>query len=265
MKYHVAILIMHFKYKVFQLVKKIPPGEFRTYKEIGKKAARAVGNILKFSPEDIPCHRVIRSDYLVGGYNGKLNLDWLKAALLLREGAIGVIPTDTIYGICTSAFNKRAVEKIYALRKRNRKKPFIILIGDISDLKKFDIVLNFKEKKLLSKIWPSGVSIVLENKSKKFYYLHRGTNTLAFRLPKAKLINKILSVSGPIVAPSANWEGYPYSKTISEAKKYFGEKVFYLDRGKIVSKASSLISVSKGKIKVLRIGKDFKKLKTLLK
>ncbi len=41
-----------------------------------------------------------------------------KVAMLLRGGAIGVIPTDTIYGICGSAFNKKTVEKIYKLRKR---------------------------------------------------------------------------------------------------------------------------------------------------
>lgn len=64
-----------FKEKVFAIVKKIPRGSTLTYKQVAKlagneKASRAVGGALKtnFDPT-IPCHRVIRSDGVMGGYN----------------------------------------------------------------------------------------------------------------------------------------------------------------------------------------------------
>ncbi len=64
-----------FKQAVFRIVKKIPKGSVLTYGEVAKKigkprAARAVGAVLKtnFDPK-IPCHRVIRSDGRLGGYN----------------------------------------------------------------------------------------------------------------------------------------------------------------------------------------------------
>ncbi len=64
-----------FKENVYEIVKKIPKGKVLTYKEVAKKAgnekaSRAVGNILNknFDPS-IPCHRVIRSDGKLGGYN----------------------------------------------------------------------------------------------------------------------------------------------------------------------------------------------------
>lgn len=64
-----------FKSKVFKIVKNIPKGKVLTYKEVAQKsgspkAYRAVGNILNknFDPQ-IPCHRVIRSDDKIGGYN----------------------------------------------------------------------------------------------------------------------------------------------------------------------------------------------------
>jgi methylated-DNA-[protein]-cysteine S-methyltransferase len=64
-----------FKDKVFKVVSKIPKGTVLTYKEVAKKAGspkamRAVGNIIKknYDPS-IPCHRVIRSDGSIGGYN----------------------------------------------------------------------------------------------------------------------------------------------------------------------------------------------------
>jgi len=64
-----------FTQKVYKVVKKIPKGSILTYKEVAKKAgkplaSRAVGNILnKNHDPKIPCHRVIRSDGKIGGYN----------------------------------------------------------------------------------------------------------------------------------------------------------------------------------------------------
>ena len=64
-----------FSQKVYEIVKKIPKGKTLTYKEVAKLsgrplAFRAVGNILnKNYDKEIPCHRVIRSDGKMGGYN----------------------------------------------------------------------------------------------------------------------------------------------------------------------------------------------------
>ncbi len=77
--------------KVRDVVRKIPKGKVLTYKEVARKAGsekavRAVGNILSknFDP-NIPCHRVIRSDGGMGGYNrGVKN----KITILKKEGAI---------------------------------------------------------------------------------------------------------------------------------------------------------------------------------
>ncbi|OGZ27701.1 MAG: hypothetical protein A2365_03595 [Candidatus Nealsonbacteria bacterium RIFOXYB1_FULL_40_15] len=79
---------MNFKEKVFEEVKKIKKGETASYKEVAKKAGRprawrAVGNILKKNYNlEIPCHRVIKSSGIPGGYNrGKEN----KIKLLKEE------------------------------------------------------------------------------------------------------------------------------------------------------------------------------------
>ena len=79
----------NFKQKVLEITSKIPEGETLTYKQVAikagnPKASRAVGAILKtnFNPA-IPCHRVIRSDGKIGGYNrGPQN----KIKLLKQEG-----------------------------------------------------------------------------------------------------------------------------------------------------------------------------------
>lgn len=80
-----------FQAKVFAEVKKIPKGKTLTYKQVAKlignpKAYRAVGNALnKNCNPDVPCHRVIRSDGSIGGFNGGTNK---KKNMLEKEGAI---------------------------------------------------------------------------------------------------------------------------------------------------------------------------------
>jgi len=177
------------------------------------------------------------------------------AQKMIVAGGVGVLATDTIYGIVGSAMNPGAVEKIYRLRKRNRKKPMIILIASIDDLKLFEIKPDKITAELLKKVWPGKISVVLPNKNKKFGYLRRGTDSLAFRLPNKKNLIRFIEKTGPLVAPSANWEGYPPAKTIKEAKKYFGGKSdFYVDSGKKESQPSTIIGIKGGKVELLREG-----------
>jgi len=82
---------MSFKKRILNVVRKIPKGEVLTYKEVAKlagssRAWRAVGNILNKNYElKIPCHRVIRKNGKIGGYNRG---EKKKIALLKKEGLI---------------------------------------------------------------------------------------------------------------------------------------------------------------------------------
>jgi L-threonylcarbamoyladenylate synthase len=132
----------------------------------------------------------------------------------------------------------------------------IILISSIDDLRMFGIDLNAKQKSVIAKLWPGKISIAFDCKSKKMSYLHRGTFSLAFRLPKDENLVKILKKTGPLVATSANIAGEKPAETIDEAKKYFGKKVdFYVDYGKLKSMHSTLVKIDVlGDIAVLREG-----------
>lgn len=173
----------------------------------------------------------------------------------LKNGGVAVIPTDTLYGIVSSALDKKAVKKVYLLKKRNPKKPPIILISSLKDLIHFSIKLDKNISDFLKKIWPDKISVVLPCKNKKFSYLAKEKKSLAFRIPQNTQLLKLLKKTGPLIAPSANWEGNPPAENIKEAKKYFGEEVdFYIDNGVLKSLPSTLISIKNGKIKIERQG-----------
>ena len=184
-----------------------------------------------------------------------------KTIAILRAGGIGILPTDTIYGIVGSVEFPETVERIYFGRKRDFKKPPIILAASVSDIEKFGIVLDKQAKKILSRVWPGKVSVILpisprkKQVLKKFEYLHRGTGTLAIRIPRLAWLRNLLEETGPLIAPSANFEGEPPALTIRAAKKYFGKNVdFYADVGRLVSKPSTLIKITKGSVIVVRVG-----------
>lgn len=86
--------ISNFQKKVYDALLLIPKGYVITYKilaeYLGIKSAQAIGQALKRNPfaPKIPCHRVIKSDFSIGGYKGSIKSPQLseKEELLKSEG-----------------------------------------------------------------------------------------------------------------------------------------------------------------------------------
>ncbi|MEI6280575.1 MAG: L-threonylcarbamoyladenylate synthase [bacterium] len=171
----------------------------------------------------------------------------------LKNGGVAVMPTDTLYGIVGQALTTDTVERIYKLKKRAPDKPCIVLIGDISELEKFAINFSEGHKKVINN-FPTPTSFILDCPNDKFSYLHRGTKTLAFRIPTQMELQNLLKETGPLIAPSANPEGLSPALNIEEAKTYFSDSVnMYVDGGEITGKASKVIKLHKdGSITILR-------------
>ena len=108
---------------------------------------------------------------------------------------------------------------------------------------------------ILKRLWPGKVSAVLPCSDEQWAYLHRGTGTVAFRLPDDAGLRALLRETGPLVAPSANPQGEPPAKTIEDAEGYFGDTVdFYVDGGLLDGEPSTLVKIENGNIVVLRQG-----------
>ena len=163
-----------------------------------------------------------------------------------------MLATDTLYGIVARAENRQAVERLYSIKGRRPDKPLIILIASIKDVERFGVEVNSELEKKLKDYWPGPVSIILSCNNDKFEYLHRGTNSLAFRVPAKHSLRRMLHKTGPIVAPSANPEGLEPARTIAQARAYFGDKIDFYRRGRTVQQPSRLIKIDGDTITVLR-------------
>lgn len=173
----------------------------------------------------------------------------------LKNNGVAVLRTDTIYGIVGRAQEPSVVARIYELKKRASRKPLIILIANQEDIHQFTVVVSEDHINLINNKWPGPVSIIFSLEQPNDYeYLHRGTQTLAFRLPGDERLRMILKETGPLVAPSANPEGLEPARTIHEAITYFSDTVdSYCNDGPVgEAKASTVISCEQGEITILR-------------
>lgn len=170
----------------------------------------------------------------------------------LSHGGVAVIETDTIYGIVGQALNEQTVESIYALKKRTPTKPFIILISHIDDVTLFGVTLDDDTRERLEGYWPGPVSVILDCPGEQFAYLHRGTYTLAFRLPDKQTLRELIDTTGPLVAPSANPEGLPPADNEEMVKMYFENKINFYNIGQGSGLASRIIKLSDGVEEIIR-------------
>lgn len=156
----------------------------------------------------------------------------LAIIVALTRGDLVVMPTDTVFGILASALDKRAVARLYRARGRNPKKPCIILLARASDAAQFGVYLNAEQERAVKRLWPGSVTVVFRAPHKRFAYLHRGTRTLAFRVPGDASLRQLIRRIGPLIAPSANPEGLPVASSALMAQRYFGASVAYYVAGR---------------------------------
>lgn len=174
-----------------------------------------------------------------------------QAARLLRNGSVGIIPTDTVYGLVTNAANAVAVERFYSIKQREQK-PGTLIAANIDQL--LALGVDQTEINTVAKWWPNPLSAVLTVHGNN--YLHQGVGTLAMRVVANPQIRELLGQTGPLITSSANQPGEPPSTTIQEAIAYFGESIdFYVDGGEVKGALpSTIIRPTADGVEILRQG-----------
>jgi L-threonylcarbamoyladenylate synthase len=170
---------------------------------------------------------------------------------LLRAGGIGVLRTDTLYGVVASASNEAAVRRVFELKGRSENKSPIVLISENKQL--FDPIHRTIEA-VLGKVWPGPVSVIIPSKRAPLW-IRRGNDSVAYRLPNNNDLRALIEQTGPLIAPSANPQGEVPAMTSDEAYKYFGDQVdFYVDGGQVTDSSPSqlLLIGDNGKVTRLR-------------
>ncbi len=175
-----------------------------------------------------------------------------QAIEILLHGGVGVLPTDTVYGIAACAADPVAVKRFYALKQREHK-PGTIIAASIEQLVELGVKRRYL--KAVEHLWPNSLSIIIPTVD-ELEYLHLGLDSLALRVTDDPIFQAILQRSGPLVTSSANQPGEPPAVSVEQAYDYFGDSVdFYVDGGDRSDRTpSTIIRIVDDAIEILRPG-----------
>ncbi|MFP1700379.1 L-threonylcarbamoyladenylate synthase [Gardnerella piotii] len=179
------------------------------------------------------------------------------AAQIIKAGGVIVVPTDTVYGVACDPFNEDAVAKIYQLKRRPRTKALQILMSSVSDLEKLGLYLPSPLDVLAEKFLPGGYSPIARAKkdsvATRLATLCKADEnneqnkiqaeaTQGVRVPDCPELMKILRVTGPLAASSANRSGNESADSVEEAFEAFGDEIpLYLNAGPTRSHVASTV------------------------
>lgn len=172
--------------------------------------------------------------------------------VLLKPGAVGIVPTDTLYGLVARASDPSAVSRLYALKKREHK-PGTVIAASLEQL--VDLGIKHRYLKAVEQYWPGAVSVIMPCGS-ELAYLHQGKSSLAVRIPDQIELRKLLQATGPLLTSSANLSGESPAGTMQQAQAIFGDGVdFYVDGGNLSDNLpSTVIRVIDDAIEIVRHG-----------
>ena len=160
--------------------------------------------------------------------NNSLNLsssvDWLEA------GKILIHPTESIWGLGCDAFNEDAVNNIFKIKKRDKKKNFILLTESLESIKNYIQELHPNDEEYLLKHWPGPYTFLIKYNDTLPNHLKNDTNKIAIRVSNHLPLKSLFKVfSGFMISTSANISGKKNLKNPEEIINYFeyAEMAYY--------------------------------------
>ena len=190
-----------------------------------------------------------------------------KAAKVLLDGGVALLPTDTVYGLCASPLFPNAVAKIFALKNRPNSKNLPILVADIKQISALGVIINARVNALLSsRFVPGALSMVLPIENGPDWLV--GRKEVALRIPDQPALLTLLGQTGPLLATSANASGEtPPAEVAKILSQLNGTPDIVVDNGPSQNQASTLIDCQHSPFSVLRRGalndEDLKEIQAL--
>ncbi len=179
-----------------------------------------------------------------------------KAVEVLQAGGLLAYPTDTYYALGCDLFSKKAIERLYAVKGRDKKKPLAFLCPDLSDVAKYAHVNNFAYRSMKG-LTPGPFTFILEATRVVPDMMMTKQKQVGIRVPESELALAIARGLGhPVVTTSAtNLEGEPFIDA-GDIKDGIGHLLdLILDGGVCENEPSTVVSLLEDRMEILRQGK----------
>ena len=170
-----------------------------------------------------------------------------KAIDSLNKGNLVIFPTETVYGLGANALSYDAVDKIFEAKNRASNNPLIVHLKNKDEIKKYAIVNNEIEQKLIDTFMPGPFTLILKKKDIIPSNVTCNMDTVGIRIPIDPIAHELLDkLDFPIAAPSANKSTKPSGTNVNDIYDEFKDSVDYLIDG-----GDSLIGLESTVVKVI--------------
>jgi tRNA threonylcarbamoyl adenosine modification protein (Sua5/YciO/YrdC/YwlC family) len=179
-----------------------------------------------------------------------------QAIEILHDGGLMIYPTDTVYGLGCDLHNKKAMEKIYALKGNDKRKLLSFICPDLKEIAQYAHV-STPAYKVMKRLTPGPYTFILEASRLVPRILLERRKTVGLRIPDHLICQRLLELMGsPIISTSASLPGQSYLHEIEEICEIFQHTVdVVLDAGPGGLEPSSVIDLTGDTPRVLRVGK----------
>jgi tRNA threonylcarbamoyl adenosine modification protein (Sua5/YciO/YrdC/YwlC family) len=179
-----------------------------------------------------------------------------KVAEILRDGGIVIYPTDTVYGLGCNLFNKKGIEKIYEIKKRNKKQPLSFICADLKDISNYAQVTDFGYR-IMKRHLPGPYTFILQASRLVPKIILPKRQTTGIRVPDNRICLALVAELGqPIISTSVKAADDRYLNDPEEIESIFKHHVDVIINGGIIAaEPSTIVSLIDDTVEVLRIGK----------
>ena len=171
-----------------------------------------------------------------------------RAAKVLREGGLVAFPTETVYGLGANMLDKKALDKLYEVKKRPKAKPFTAHIAALKTIRELGCAITKEAQAFVDKFWPGPLTLILKSKD---------GGRIGFRMPDNNIaLELIRSSKVPVAAPSANYSGKSAPTTAEDVLKQLDGKIdIVLDGGAThIGIESTIMDLTSEPFRILREG-----------
>lgn len=174
---------------------------------------------------------------------------------ILRSGGTIAYPTDTYYGIGCDILNKKAIQKIYQLKQRNKSKPFSFICSDLKNISHYANVSNYAYK-TMKRLLPGPYTFILEGSRLVPKIMLTKRKTAGIRVPNHMICLALVKELGnPIITTSATKPDGTIINEPSFIHDFFRSRIdVVIDGGPVPGKPSSVISFIDDVPEVIRRG-----------
>ena len=178
-----------------------------------------------------------------------------KAVEILQDGGVIIYPTDTVYGLGCALFNKKGIDRIYEIKRRNRKQPLSFVCADLKDISRYARVSDFAYK-TMKRLLPGPYTFILEASRLVPKIILPKRLTTGIRVPDNQIcLSLVRELGQPIISTSVTTESGEILSDPVEIKEKFGKRVdLIIDGGILASEPSSVISLVGDAIEIIRVG-----------